>query len=681
MRRIGLYELREELGRGGLGQVWRAWDPGLRREVALKVLLREGWQLEPEERERFAREGEAQGRMKDPGLAEVYQLDTQANPPYLVMELVPGETLAARLRREGPLPVPEALRIGLELAGTLARLHRAGVVHRDLKPQNVILRPDGRPVLLDLGLALLLDRSARLTVSGEIMGTPGYLPPEQAEGKARDMGPAADVYGLGAVLFALLSGGPPFSGGTLQALQAVLTRPAPAPSSRRPGLPAAVDELVARCLRKEPARRPAAEELVRALERLLAGAGALTPARPRRPRAGLLLAGLVVLAGSVALVRRVGTGVGAPWPGGSTPPSVEALCAHGEALARVGLAQQAVPLLDLALARDPRHARALRWRGEARIALRQWEGALEDLDRSLDLDPQQPTGFVSRGVVQSALDRLPEAIADFGRAIALDPNSHVAHYDRAHMLAAGGDLAAALQDFDRAIALQPSGAALVDRAEARLRLGRTEEAEQDLDRALELEPDLVRALILRSGLRARLGRCAEAEADCERALGLAPGHAPAHLAYANVLGAGARFEEALPALDEALRLDPDSASAHLQRGWVLGQLQRWEDSIRSSTRAMELDPELAAAALYNRATALRATDRLIDALKDLDELVRLGPGDPRGFYQRGMLRAALRDYRGAFLDFDRALELSPDATWAAEVRSARDRAAAALAPR
>ncbi|HBP19837.1 MAG TPA: hypothetical protein DEA08_18850, partial [Planctomycetes bacterium] len=191
--RLGPYELREELGRGGMGVVWSAWDPRLEREVALKVLA--GAAADAESLRRFAREARAMARLEHEGIAVVHEVVEAPPRPYYVMQLVRGQTLEAWLADEPTRP--RVLEVVRRLAEALAYAHARGVVHRDVKPANVMIDADARPVLLDFGLALEVDGRTRLTATGQIMGTPRYMAPEQVEGSA-EVGPAADVYSLGA---------------------------------------------------------------------------------------------------------------------------------------------------------------------------------------------------------------------------------------------------------------------------------------------------------------------------------------------------------------------------------------------------------------------------------------------------------------------------------------------------
>ena len=263
--------------------MYRAEDVGTRRAVAIKV-LHEHLTDDPELVGRFLREGQAGTRLAHPNIVQGITAGLVGGRHYFVMELVDGESLDRVLERRGPLPADEALAIAAQVAKALAHAHAQGMVHRDVKPSNVLITREGNVKVSDLGLARALLGDSSLTQTGGALGTPSYMAPEQA----RDAGSAdarSDIYALGISLYEMLTGERPFRGSTPYAVLKEKEAGAFAPASRlRPGLPAAVDDLLARMLALDPARRPAsAGEVLDALERLRTGV-APWPAHRQRQR-------------------------------------------------------------------------------------------------------------------------------------------------------------------------------------------------------------------------------------------------------------------------------------------------------------------------------------------------------------------------------------------------------------
>jgi serine/threonine protein kinase len=266
------YEVLGELGRGGMGVVYRARQVSLKRLVALKV-IRDGALAGPQQRARFRIEAEAAARMHHANVVAIYEVGEHQGHPFFAMELVEGPSLEKHLAGQ-PQPAPQAAELVLTLALAVGHAHAQNVVHRDLKPANVLLSPEGTPKIADFGLAKRLDsQSTAWTQDGAVIGTAGYMAPEQAAGRAREIGPGADVYALGAILYEVLTGRPPFLADSWQqAIERVLhDEPAP-PARLRPGVPPDLETICLKCLEKEPARRYAtAGELAADLGRFLEG--------------------------------------------------------------------------------------------------------------------------------------------------------------------------------------------------------------------------------------------------------------------------------------------------------------------------------------------------------------------------------------------------------------------------
>jgi serine/threonine-protein kinase len=265
-------ELLEELGRGGMGVVYRARQPGLDRVVALKRLLREG--ASPTEVARFRAEAEAAARLDHPNIVPVYAVDEHEGRPYFVMKLIEGTTLARRLA-DGPMPPREAAALLEPVCRAVDYAHGRGVLHRDLKPSNILIDRDGRPYVGDFGLAKRIDveADAGLTVSGAALGTPGYMAPEQAAAGRGPLGPAADVYGLGAVLYQMLTGRPPFQAASpLDTLLMALEQDPLPPRVLVPTIDPDLEMVALKCLQRPIALRyPGAAALADDLDAYLAG--------------------------------------------------------------------------------------------------------------------------------------------------------------------------------------------------------------------------------------------------------------------------------------------------------------------------------------------------------------------------------------------------------------------------
>jgi WD40 repeat protein len=270
-RRVGNYDLLEELGRGGMGVVYKARHLHLNRVVALKMILA-GDHAGAQELARFRAEAEAAARLQHPNIVQIHEIGEHEGRPFFSLEFVEGVTLAKSLAG-APLPARRAAQLVETLARAMDHAHQCGVVHRDLKPANILVAADGTPRVTDFGLAKRLDVDAGPTRTGAVVGTPSYMAPEQARGDARQVGPAADIHALGAILYELLTGRPPFQGATpLDIVRQVLDSEPVQPARLYPGLPRDLETICLMCLRKEPDRRYAsALELAEDLRRFLAG--------------------------------------------------------------------------------------------------------------------------------------------------------------------------------------------------------------------------------------------------------------------------------------------------------------------------------------------------------------------------------------------------------------------------
>jgi eukaryotic-like serine/threonine-protein kinase len=271
LQEFGDYELIEEIARGGMGVVVRARQKSLNRIVALKMIL-SGRFASDEETQRFRLEAELAANLDHPNIVPIYEVGEHEGRQYFTMKMVDGGSLAREVPRlmNDPLGVARVL---ATVAHAVDYAHRRGFVHCDLKPANILLDADGKPHVTDFGLARRVEGDSTLTASGALMGTPSYMAPEQASGERRALTPAADVYGLGAILYELLTGRPPFRAPTImETVVQVLEREPPPPRQVRPGVPRELEAICLKCLEKSPGDRFAsAGALAESLDQYLRG--------------------------------------------------------------------------------------------------------------------------------------------------------------------------------------------------------------------------------------------------------------------------------------------------------------------------------------------------------------------------------------------------------------------------
>jgi tetratricopeptide (TPR) repeat protein len=518
--RIGDYEVEGELARGNMGVVYRARDPGLDRPVAVK-LMRSSLSADSALRARFEREAQALARVEHPNVLRVHAFGDHQGHGYLVTELVDGESLEARLRREGPLPVEAAVGLALELGKALSAAHAKGLLHRDIKPDNVLLPADGGPTrLTDFGLARDLEAShSGLTKTGLALGTPGYWPPEQATGRLEAVGPASDVYGLGATLYAMLLGRPPISARTAPEILAQLRERPASLRGDREEVPPDLDAVVLSCLEPDPADRyPSIEELVADLERVRAGepvsvapggAGdrALGWVRRNRVAVGLGAGGALLVCGLLGAALTVD-------PAGSTPDPIEGRPAPAPAQAPAPERPATDPgPLPAVAQRAWDDARQQREAHELDGALEQFAFAL----KAAEGWPEEQTA-IRRAMARTLIARASSVRGghnnrkdqdqDYAAAEGLDPQD-------VEIVTAVGE-----SRFERALDLSErgGGSPWQDRWFRR----QFEEAREVLERALSLDPQRRRARQLLGFTLVHLKRYEEARAALEATLGEAP---------------------------------------------------------------------------------------------------------------------------------------------------------------
>jgi tetratricopeptide (TPR) repeat protein len=621
------YRIAERLGSGGMGEVYRAEDLRLGRDVALKFLP-SALKSDPESRGRLLNEARAASLLRSPNIAVTHDIGEHAGADFIVMEYVDGELLSSRVAK-GSLPVRDAVEVGIQVADALEEAHARGIVHRDIKSANLMRTGRGLVKVLDFGLAKFLEpvpanETLQLTSAGLIVGTVSYMSPEQARGGSVDH--RTDLFSLGIVLFELLTGRLPFEGSTpMEIISLILHEPAPPPSQFAPGVPASLDAVVLRALEKDVDRRyQSARELREDLRKV---SSELDTGPMRSTRGSVISAPPLPIARAVAVMTfaNITREPADDWIGTGIAETVSADLKNIHGLTIIGRARVFDALRNLstgahmneALAIDVGRRLGAMWvvvggfqrmgpmvritasfvevaTGEVRRTVKV-DGRMDDifalqdkivyeLSQGLDVDlrgseiaeiERQETRSVeayasyARGMMnlrQATRESIDRAVAAFEDATRHDP-------EYANAWAALGG----------AYGLMGSFLSLPDMLHKAIDVER---------RALAIAPDLAEAHAWLAAALLNLGQTDEAIAELREAIRIEPDNASAHqgLARAYWVGKG-RFADAIPEFEKAIELNPQSGYSYLQLGLLLawnGELAKAEDVLR---RAVDLQEQ------------------------------------------------------------------------------------------
>jgi serine/threonine-protein kinase len=664
-RNLGPYRLLDQLGAGGMATVYKAYHAAMDRYVAIKVLPQH-LARDPNFRARFQQEARVIARLEHRHILPVYDVAEEDNIPYLVMRYTDGGDLNSLI--DGRLTVERAVELLAQVADALGYAHRQGVIHRDVKPANVLIGRDGDALLADFGIAKIYEDTLQLTSDGNMVGTPAYMAPEQLQGKRVDA--RTDIYALGVVLYQTLTGECPFVAETPLAVAMMhIHNPLRPPRQIRSDIPESIERIVLRALAKNPADRfQTAEEMAEALRSAAAArpsvvapvtrelsppstppapvaepapAGPAVPDADAPPRAGrrmLWLASAVLAA--VALVAALAFSL-TRGPAGADTAAVPAAAATTVLAAGAATNVQqddarqaldtvmrqldqndggaALERLKPALAAHPDDPNLLAARGIANSIYTGVDEARADIERALSLDANNPLAYYARGYLNQRTGKSDDAIADFTRAIELDPAFGRAYFQRGRVLSyPKNDREGARRDTDRAIELAPDLIdARMDRAYSLYYDSNLAEALPDLDHVLSINPKHSKALYLRAQVYEGLNRVADARRDFDAAAAIAPDDKDIVRERALFFVRQGDYVAALADADRLVALDAADPQWHGLRGFVLHALGRDEQALAAFDKTLLIAGNETWGARYGRGLALLGLGRTQDALGDL----------------------------------------------------------------
>jgi len=613
---FGDYELLEEIGRGGQGVVFRAWQRSLNRTVAVKIIGTGQW-VSNTHLKRFRREAEAAAKLNHPQIVPIYEVGERDGTCYFSMRFVEGGQLDEVVSR-GPIPVRRAAEIIAKVARTVHYAHEHGILHRDIKPGNILLDADREPHLSDFGLARLVEHGSIVTGTLEVMGTPSYMAPEQAVGNNAALGSATDVYGLGAVLYELLTGHPPFAGGTTyETIRLLLDSEPRQPRLWNRKIDRDLSAICLKCLEKNPRYRYSsalelAEDLARWLKREPVRAkrsGLFTHARKwvqRNPTiAGLIALSIILAAGLGVMtweresVRRIPAGIAVlPFENLSNDKE-HAFFADG---VQDDILTKLAKIADLKVisrtsVMQYRGKRDLRQIGRSLGVSHVLEGTARRFGRRVHVNAQLVDTRTDTGVWADEYERdLKEAFAipsEIAQKIAEELHAKISAAEKASIQQPPTNDLAAYDLYVRANNFLLTSFSSAARAKLL-------QAADLLNQAVTRDPLFFQAycqlahahgLLYFFGLDHTPARLALMEAAVEAAFRLRPDAGEARLARAENLYYGhLDYDGALTELELARRSLPNNPLVFAVQGYIQRRQGRWEESTRNLERAIELDP-------------------------------------------------------------------------------------------
>ncbi len=710
-RTIGGYRIVEQVGMGGMATVYKAYDANTDRYVALKTLP-EQFSKDPQFVERFRREAIAIAKLEHLHILPLFAYGEDDGVAYLAMRYLPAGTLSNYIRQKGQMPLGEAARLLNQIAGALDHAHANGVLHRDIKPTNVLVDKDANTYLTDFGIARMVEGTLDLT-GDAILGTPQYMSPEQCKA-SKDLTPASDQYSLGVVLYEMVTGRVPFQAETPLAVIIMQLNGAdlPLPTALRPDLPEAAELVILKALSRDPADRyPSCEAFARAFTQAVENPQAMNVTSPAASAPSTVMSKPTTPI--IPSVDDLPTTVQTP---PAPRPALSPMLIGGVVIAAIvvigGLAllsgRPAAPVVTSTPLPEQTQAALL--------------PTATSLPATVQSEPTQTAVLPSPTAAEAANPLaaiVPTLMAqgDAGAAINLlipaitqTPKDAQLYLLRGQAYHQNGNSEAALADFTQAISLAPQLAeAYVQRATVYYESDKRPEALADISEAIKLRPDQA-DLYAKRGMGYRdASELDKSLADYDKAIALDPKNAEWYAERATTYSWRSELDKAITDLNKAIELDPKFLNAYLQRGSDHRWMEQYELALADFMKARELDPnsfasyrgtvdvyltvldqdkslanydldaaladankavELSlssdgttytdAGALYDRGRIHNHRNEPTDAISDFTQALKINEASPEAYINRGYAYTNDSQFEAARADFTRALELSKD---------------------
>ena len=659
------YRITKELASGSFGSVYEAKCLGSKDKPVVAIKLLHTHLRSEEEQERFRDEARFLHKLKHSAILPLLDVGIHKGRLFFVVEYAANGTLRDRLRGQ-PFHIGEALTILAQIAQALQYAHDQNVVHRDLKPANILFNANGKALLADFGIAIILERTQLIKVEG----SPSYMAPEQFLGK---ISKRSDQYALGCITYELLTGRQPFMAPNIYAIgyKHACEQPIP-PTQLNPNIPGYMEQAILKAMAKKREDRYCdVSAFMIALQSTHTEniAIATNSARLICPKCGLqnrsgakfckrdgqpLIQDITVTPSqNLAVIA------------GKSPAE---WLKEGDTLRYHEQYQEALEAYEQAIRLDPQFADAYHNKGITLNNLQRYQEALEAYDQAIRLNPQYAPVYHKSNTLRDP-QRCEEALVAYEQAIRLNPKFAAAYYNKGITLSNLQRYEEALEAYDQAIRLNPQYALAYNNKGITLaNMQRYQEALEAYDQAIRLNPQYALAYNGKGYTLHDLQRYEEALEAYEQAIRLDPQRADACNNKGNTLSNMQRYQEALEAFEQAIRLDPQRADACNNKGNTLSNMQRYQEALEAFEQAIRLNPQYAYA-YYSKGNTLYNMQRYQEALKAFEQAIRLDPQHADTCNSKGLMLYNMQRYQEALKAFEQAIRLDPNMLILATIRA------------